>query len=77
MADTKPAAALIGQILGLLDHLFTQPNQSQVMPMARIALRTIPDYQWASFLSYLESDKGQVHLQTLRNTADKLLDDWP
>ena len=77
MADTKITADLLGQILGLLDNLFTQPNQKQAIIMARMTLRTISDDQWAVFLSYLDSDKGQVHLQSLRDSASQLLDDWP
>ena len=68
-------ADLIGQALGLIDNLFTHPDQAQVVPMARLALRTMTDEQWNSFLAYLDSPKGQAHLQAFRDTTNQILED--
>lgn len=71
----RQSSILIGQILPLLDELFK--NQPQIISTAREAIQAMPDDQLRSFLVHLNSPDGQVHLQSLRNTIDEILDSWP
>ena len=70
------ASDLISQILGLLDHLLIgQPNLAS--NIGSYVAYYMPEDHLDSFLDYLKSEKGQVNLQALRDSADKFLDDWP
>ena len=77
MSGDKLNAArnLAVESLTLLDYVLTHPQQAQALNQLAAHLRDLPDI--GTLLAYVDSEKGQVHLQTMSNNIDALLEDWP
>ena len=68
------AARLATQSLALLDYVLTQPQEQQILNGLAVNLHSSPDI--GQFMAYLDSEKGQVHLQTMHDEIERLLQDW-
>ena len=69
------AAKLVGDIVGLLEY--SLKDHHQLYDALLVVLPRISEEELYEFLSYLRSEKGQVHLQSLRDSTSYFLDLWP
>ena len=78
MADNQErsdAGKMIGELVGLLDHVIDDPDLATLIGLH--ISRQMPEGHLDNFVSHLKSEKGQVHLQSLRNSIDNFLSAWP